>query len=192
MNATLSLIATDGIEQVTIRKIAALAGSNVALINYYFGSKEKLIGEAIKVQFDSFREAFSALENREVDSLTRLKSFLLQILSSLQEHPELMKRLVGQGQESMSESQAEYVSFFKTKGFEQIRATLEEITGETNAKVTSAMMQQIFAAIFSPAFRSACARKQAGADDDREFLTNVSVEEQVDLFFNHYFYRYLA
>lgn len=42
LDATLHLIKSEGIDSVTIRKIASEAGTNVALINYYFGSKENL------------------------------------------------------------------------------------------------------------------------------------------------------
>ncbi|MFC5649338.1 TetR/AcrR family transcriptional regulator [Paenibacillus solisilvae] len=189
LNATLELIKAEGIEGVTIRKIAGLAGANIALINYYFGSKEKLISETLKIQLDSFREAFTVLDEKELPPLARLKKFILEYTFSLQEHPELVKRLLGQ--DSLFESQTEYVRFFKRQGFEKINAVLTEITGEINRETTLLMMQQIFAAILSPVVKASFAQKHE-ASDDLDFYPSASVEEQIDLFFDHYFYKYTA
>ncbi len=42
MEAAIQLFAVKGFEGTSIREIANLAGVNLAMINYYFGSKEKL------------------------------------------------------------------------------------------------------------------------------------------------------
>lgn len=46
LQTTLELIKNEGIEQVTVRKIANRANVNAALINYHFGSKDKLLNDA--------------------------------------------------------------------------------------------------------------------------------------------------
>ena len=58
LNTTLELIKEEGFESVTIRKIAELSDTNIALVNYHFGSKEKLISETIKVLLISFQGTF--------------------------------------------------------------------------------------------------------------------------------------
>ncbi|SFI60988.1 transcriptional regulator, TetR family [Paenibacillus sp. UNC496MF] len=116
--ATLELIKAEGIEGVTIRKIAAAAGANVALVNYYFGSKEKLISETLKVQLTSFQAAFAVFDETELPALVRLKRFLLSYTSSLEKHPELIKRLLVQ--EQWFESQAEYSEFLKSQGLDKL------------------------------------------------------------------------
>ncbi|BBH22210.1 hypothetical protein Back11_35550 [Paenibacillus baekrokdamisoli] len=189
LNATLELIKAEGIEGVTIRKIAGIAGANVALINYYFGSKEKLISETLKIQLDSFREAFSVFDEIEIPPIARLKKFLLWYTSSLQEHPELVKRLLGQDQ--LFESQAEYASFLKRQGIEKLSSTLIEIMGETSRERILLMMQQIFAAIFSPIIKASFVQKHESTDD-LHYYPSATVEEQIDLFLDHYFYKYIA
>ena len=42
INAAVELFAEKGFEGTSIRELAAKAGVNVAMVNYYFGSKEKL------------------------------------------------------------------------------------------------------------------------------------------------------
>lgn len=48
LKVTLDLIKNEGFEGITIRKIASKANVNVALINYHFGSKNKLVNEIIQ------------------------------------------------------------------------------------------------------------------------------------------------
>ncbi len=45
LNTAERLFASDGVEAVTLRSIAAAAGTNVAAVNYYFGTKERLFEE---------------------------------------------------------------------------------------------------------------------------------------------------
>lgn len=185
----MELIKSEGIEGVTIRKIAGLAGANIALVNYYFGSKEKLISETIKVQLDSFREAFSVFDEGDLPPLARLKKFLLLYTSSLQEHPELAMRLLGKA--NLFESQTEYFSFFKRQGFEKLSSTLTEIIGESSRDTILLIIQQIFGAILSPIIKASFLNKNASTDLSH-FQTSISIEAQIDLFFDHYFYKYTA
>ena len=46
--ATLECIEKKGIQAITVRDIAEKAGINLASVNYYFGSKEALLEEALK------------------------------------------------------------------------------------------------------------------------------------------------
>jgi len=47
LGAAIDVVARDGIEALTVRAIALEAGVNVAAINYYFGSKERLVEEVL-------------------------------------------------------------------------------------------------------------------------------------------------
>jgi len=76
IEATIECIEREGIQAVTIRKIAKLAGVNSAAINYYFRSKEKLVEEVkrrtVEHVFEDWREIIND-ENRTV----RERLFLL-------------------------------------------------------------------------------------------------------------------
>jgi Transcriptional regulator len=183
--ATLELIKAEGIEAITIRKIANAADANVALVNYYFGSKEKLISETLKLQLASFQAAFSVFDDGGIAPLERLKKFILLYASSLQEHPGLVKRLLGQ--ERMFESQMEYAEFLKGQGFEKVSATLIEIIGPSSRQELFIIMQQMFAALLSPIMKASFSNEHAG-----DFFISASLEEQIDVYFEHYFYKYTA
>ncbi|QHT60318.1 TetR family transcriptional regulator [Paenibacillus lycopersici] len=187
--ATLELIKAEGIEGVTIRKIAAAAGANVALVNYYFGSKEKLISETLKVQLTSFKAAFAVFDDTGLPAIERLKRFLLSYTSSLQEHPELIKRLLLQDQ--LIESQTEYAEFLKSQGIDKLFAALTEIIGPASRDKLLLIAQQMFAAILSPVIKASLAHKHDSMQDG-SFHISSSIEEQIDLFLHHYFYQYNA
>lgn len=57
--------AARGIENVSMRELTAMAGANVAAVNYHFGSKEGL-AEAI---FDALAPRLNAMRLRELDGL---------------------------------------------------------------------------------------------------------------------------
>jgi AcrR family transcriptional regulator len=73
MEAAEELFAEKGFDGTSVRDIADEAGVNLAMISYYFGSKEKLMeslfkyrGESIKLQLESM------LENKELNSLQKV------------------------------------------------------------------------------------------------------------------------
>jgi len=54
IQATIICIEKDGIQSLTTRSVAKEAGVNNAAINYYFGSKDKLLEETLKQITDHF------------------------------------------------------------------------------------------------------------------------------------------
>ncbi len=60
LDATLRLIATDGVDSVTHRRVAAAAGVPLGSTTYYFESREHLLREA----FRRYLEQIQALQNR--------------------------------------------------------------------------------------------------------------------------------
>ena len=131
LNTTLELIKDEGFEIVTIRKIAALSDTNIALVNYHFGSKEKLISEAIKVLLTSFQDTFSILDDIKVPVKERLKVFLLNYVLVIRQYPELVRKIIAMGT-TVFTSQYEYGDFLKRIGFSKVKNTLSEITNETD------------------------------------------------------------
>lgn len=73
MEAAEELFAEKGFDGTSVRDIAEEAGVNLAMISYYFGSKEKLMealfryrGETIKLQLESM------VENKKLSSLEKV------------------------------------------------------------------------------------------------------------------------
>jgi len=85
MLAVIECIEDEGVQQLTVRKIADKARVNSAAINYYFGSKENLIEETLKATLD---EVFiKNLKDYEIlwekDPLRALKSYLSDTIEGM-------------------------------------------------------------------------------------------------------------
>ena len=66
-------------EGITSREIAAAAGSNAAMINYYYGSKEKLLAEAVEEILDLSSEIFRVPPEPSIPPKERLREILKRI-----------------------------------------------------------------------------------------------------------------
>ncbi|PEE69147.1 TetR/AcrR family transcriptional regulator [Bacillus thuringiensis] len=181
LNTTLELIKKEGFEKVTIRKIAKLLDINIALVNYHFVSKEKLISEAIRVLLISFQGTFSILDNITVPAKERLKIFLLDYVLVIRQYPELVRKIIAMGT-TVFTSQYEYGDFLKRLGFSKVKNILSEITNETDQEILMMMTVQIFGSIFLPTLMMPIL--ESGAD-----IKVPSVEKQIDFLFERYFYK---
>ncbi|MGG6311214.1 TetR/AcrR family transcriptional regulator [Paenibacillus macerans] len=183
IQATLELIKTEGADQVTLRKISAVANVNLALVNYYFGSKDKLINEALKLLLTSFQTNFEVLDDPSLNPKQKLKAFILKYVDSVQQYPGLLQEVLGKGNITF-ESRQEFVGFLKTTGFGKLSGTLEEITGETDTEILYIMMMQINAAVLFPIIMA----QQIKHLDNRP--GKEAIGRHIDILFAHYFAKY--
>lgn len=76
------LLSKRGFEGTSVRDIAKAAGVNVAMINYYFGSKEKLFKSLLENRFSYLRDLFTELVNNEklssIQKLDRIIDLVLE------------------------------------------------------------------------------------------------------------------
>ena len=82
LDATLRLIATDGVDSITHRRVAAAAGVPLGSTTYYFDSREQLLREA----FRRYLEQIRALQTRVARSIrpttvTGLVDLLVELTS---------------------------------------------------------------------------------------------------------------
>jgi AcrR family transcriptional regulator len=61
LEIAVNLFAENGITATTVRDIASAAEVNVAMISYYFGSKEQLIGEVFRNKMDEYNNLIQHL-----------------------------------------------------------------------------------------------------------------------------------
>lgn len=176
---TVNASSKEGFDGITTRKIADRSGTNVALVNYYFGSKENLINESIKVILTGFRDTFAILDDYSVPARERLKLFLLDYLQVIRQYPELLSRLIVMGS-TVFASQHEYGAFLKMLGFPKVQGIIKELTGEQRQDRLTIMMMQIFGSIFLPALMSPILESGASVEVP-------PVVEQIDLLFERYF-----
>ncbi len=68
-----ALFAEHGYEGTSVRKLASKAKINIAMISYYFGSKEKLFEALVEYRAGSAHEKLQSLNQKEVDPLTKIE-----------------------------------------------------------------------------------------------------------------------
>lgn len=98
LEAATKLFAELGYEGASTRQIAKEAGANMAMINYYFGSKEGVFMEIMTQRIQSFKEE---LDNINKDNLTGMEKLLrvvegyaLRILSNHSFHRMMQRELL--------------------------------------------------------------------------------------------------
>lgn len=80
IESAIKLFSIKGFEGTSVREIATDAGVNVAMINYYFGSKEKLFESVVEYRTSFLRGVFSELVNNKKLSQIEKVDFMIEQL----------------------------------------------------------------------------------------------------------------
>ncbi len=89
--ASIELFSRKGFSATGVREIASKAGVNIAMINYYFGSKQGLLKELIQEFFTEYRE-IAVRAMGEGDSLEeKLQRFIRHVLAFFLANPERVR-----------------------------------------------------------------------------------------------------
>ncbi|PYE47368.1 TetR family transcriptional regulator [Paenibacillus barcinonensis] len=179
LQTALEMIKQEGFEKITIRGIAQRSNTNVALVNYYFGSKDKLISEVIRILLSGFQESFEVLDDLSLPPEQRLKRFLLHYVQGIEQYPELLSRVITMGA-NLFASQQEYGEFMRVIGFDKIKSLLKELTHEQDQDILMMMVMQVFGAVFMPALMKQTLEAGSGIEVK-------PVERQIDLLLERYF-----
>lgn len=152
LHATLELINNEGIEHVTIRKITEAAEVNIAAVNYYFGSKENVINEALKALMNKLNGTFKQLDDPAVPAQSRLRNFLHRYADETLAYPDVFKNFIKQLIAHYNDNQAhvDYIEFLQTTGWQKLRVLLRECTGITNDDILTMKIVQLFSALEFP------------------------------------------
>jgi AcrR family transcriptional regulator len=94
INAAIELFAEKGFEGSSIRDLAARADVNVAMVNYYFGSKEKLFEVIVEHKASFMRGKLDEIAgNTEMDELAKLHAFIEHYVDKILINPSFHKIL---------------------------------------------------------------------------------------------------
>ena len=91
LEATIACIEQDGIDNLTTRKIAEQAGVNIAAINYYFRSKERLVEEVMKMTIQHMQDDLLEIINQEsAPFLQRLENVVIWLIDGGKRFPKML------------------------------------------------------------------------------------------------------
>lgn len=81
IESAIKLFGTKGFEGTSVREIATEASVNVAMINYYFGSKEKLFESVVEYRTSFLRGVFSELiNNKQLSQIEKIDFIIDQFI----------------------------------------------------------------------------------------------------------------
>lgn len=124
----MDIIASEGFQGITVRKIAAKAAVNVAAVNYHFGSKENLISEALSYLTVQLKDTFDILKNDKTDPQTSLFDFIVNYMNVIANYPDMIRSLISYAvQDKPLQEHAEYSIFLQTEGIALISDTIKKV-----------------------------------------------------------------
>jgi len=162
-------------EKVSTRKIASEADTSIAMIRYYFGSKEGLYQELIRSQFIPIAARVQALQDSE--DVTSLESFFkVYYETMLPDHqfPILMMRTLAMGQGPSRKFILENVVGPLRNSFRKVISRLQEkgkISKEFNVEMIGISM---FSMAVMPMLAKSALEYQMGGTLDLEFYMKLA------------------
>jgi len=126
LEAAETLFAELGYEGTSVRKLAKKARINVAMISYYFGSKEKLFEALVEYRAGSTHEKLRSLNEKEIDPLTKIEKlvdlYVDKIFDNHRFHKILQREIALQQRSAMHEAIAEIM----LRNVNEMRKMIEE------------------------------------------------------------------
>lgn len=165
IQVAMDIIALEGFHGITIRKIAANAGVNVAAVNYYFGSKENLISEAFTYLTVQLKDTFSILKNNDKDARTLLSEFITSYMSVIADYPDMIKNLITYVfQDKPMQGHAEYSLFLQTEGISLISNVIKKAAPELDDLTVSLKALNLLSGLSMPFLMGNSIKKKLDVD----------------------------
>lgn len=131
LHVAMDIIASEGFHGITVRKIATKAEVNVAAVNYYFGSKENLISEALAYLTVQLKDTFNILKSNDKDPIPLLSDFISTYMRVIASYPDMVKSLITYAvQDKPLQGHAEYSVFLQTEGIDLIKKMIKKAVPE--------------------------------------------------------------
>ncbi|MEN6348949.1 MAG: TetR/AcrR family transcriptional regulator [Syntrophomonas sp.] len=163
IKATLEIIAEQGFQNVTVRKIASRADVNIAAVNYHFGSKDIVIDKALKYVTNQMKSVFTVLKDGEQSPELRLQQFIRNYTEVISKYPDIIKYMIDQKIHNC-DSEVEYSEYLQNEGIDQIKHTLAELrTSEDDSSLYMRTFQMLSCLSF-PVLLGDQIQKWAGFD----------------------------
>ena len=149
IRATLDIISREGFQNVTVRKIAAMAGVNIAAVNYHFGSKDAVINQALNMVTLRIEDTFTCLKSDELEPSARLESFITHYSKVIMEYPDIIRNFISQSLNNNS-VKVEYQEYLKNEGIILVARTIAQIRPDDSEVVHYLRTLQLLSSLSFP------------------------------------------
>lgn len=127
LQAAEQLIAQHGFDGASVRDIAQQAGVNVAMISYYFGSKERLLEAIIANRIaTSGMMLETLLQNKDLDPIQKLDRLVENYVQRMMEHPHYHKIIIREQMSNSSDAKSAVIRKVKLQNLQIVKGLLAE------------------------------------------------------------------
>ncbi|MBN2497271.1 MAG: TetR family transcriptional regulator [Deltaproteobacteria bacterium] len=150
LDRTIYLMGKLGTTDVTVRAIAREAGVNVAAVNYYFSSKERMIA----LMADRFQAGFEAVMTQLADESVapeqRLRDWAATVVGFLSEYPGVLTLMERQLAAQPLDAFGEILRATMQIAIQQLEAVLRELIGDEDEKRFSFKLTMFISTLAGP------------------------------------------
>lgn len=173
LQAALECFLADEYHKVTTRRIAEKADANISMIRYYFGNKEGLYEEMIRV---TLKPLLDVLDGQTLHSASGFAEFLQLYYDTMSQHPEFPKLVIkvlalnqGPGRRFV----LQLLERGRTRGAQRV-ADLKA-KGQINTQLDPDIIRMAFVSLaMTPMLLKDIFEEQRGAAMDAEFLQRLA------------------
>ena len=170
IKAALKIITKKGNMNFTIREVIVDADVNIASVNYYFGTKRKLIQEIEGKFLQTLLDLQTILQNPQLPPKQRLNQWASTLLEDLIENPGIV--LIFTNKLILTDQFDETIELFVQENNRYLQSIIEEITEIEDEEQIQLKIIQFNAALFFPMLFLKNSEKIFGASiQDKEFRT---------------------
>lgn len=163
VQATMNIIAEEGLPNTTIRKIASRAGVNIAAVNYHFGGKDAVINESFAAVTKELRAAFRFLKDAEGEDIVNLSMFINEYTDIMFKYPDLLQNAVDLViRHRVVED--DYLTFLQSEGIDLIKAMIARIRPDLDQLQAHLKTLQLVSALSHPFLLGDLTREVMGID----------------------------
>lgn len=163
IKATLDIMADEGFQNVTVRKISTRADVNIAAVNYHFGSKDMVIDKALKYVTAQMKKVFTILKENDQPAAVRLSKFIQAYADTVYKYPDIVRYMIDQ-KIHHSDAPVEYSEFLEQEGIHLIHQALQELhPNEEDPRIFMRTLQ-ILGCISFPILMGTAVQQYSGLD----------------------------
>jgi TetR/AcrR family transcriptional regulator len=126
IEAAQAILADRPAGRLTVREVAERAGCDVALVNYYFESREGLLTAALEDALAELRQVLEAMTRREGTLTDQVRRLVRDPILALRERRHLPRMLIGQVLLERGPQADRYIAALGLAHLRAVEATVEE------------------------------------------------------------------
>lgn len=180
LNATLDIISKEGFNKVTVRKIAVAADVNIAAVNYYFGSKDCAINEALKKAIVKIEHSFIYLKDENLHPRQRLENFMNDYINAALAYHDIVRNFIGNTIINCP-IKDEYTLFLKNEALILLKNTLRLLLPNKDKKDLDFIAFQLMSSLIFPVIAKGVPCKIM----DIDFYNDSIRKSYIDTFLNN-------